>query len=59
MTYEVGETTSKIFSPMFEEKKSTFEVIFAIFEVKKRRKPGGFLLVLQRYNIFARNPNLL
>ncbi len=59
VTYKVGKKIFDVVPPMFEEILMTFGVIFAILRAKKRKKLRSFFLVVQRYNIFGRNPNLL
>ena len=56
-TSEVRKTTSEVILTTFELVLTTSKVVFAIFKPKKGENRVAFSSVVQRYNIFCRNPN--
>ena len=58
-TSDFVKTTSEVILTTSDLVLTTFEVVFAIFGPKKRGNHAVSPSVLQIYNIFERNPNLL
>ncbi|MBQ2124149.1 MAG: hypothetical protein II200_09240 [Bacteroidaceae bacterium] len=54
---EVEKTTSEVFLTTSDLVLTSFEVVFEHFGRKKRENQLGSPFVVQRYNIFRRNPN--
>jgi hypothetical protein len=56
-TSDLRKTTSDLFLTTSKLVLTTFDLVFAHFRHKKRENRCGSPFVLQRYNIFRRNPN--
>jgi hypothetical protein len=56
-TSDLRKTTSDLFLTTSKLVLTTFDLVFAHFRHKKRENRCGSPFVLQKYNIFRRNPN--